>query len=387
MIKKSLIILCILFGVLAHSQKTIEKRYESDELQNFRNVKIYLPKGYEKDSIANFPLAIVLDGEKLMDLYIGNANFFAATDSAPEQIVVGIDMQNTKYRDAGYIKENSKLTIESKKFLLFLRDELLPYVEANYRTSPFISIVGEGISANLITYFLKEETPIFNAYLALNPKFSKDINTQIESYSLSRYQPMDNTFYFYTNSNPFMKPEYSTAANNLATYLKSIDIKNFNVLYDDFSKSPSAVSSIGEAIPRAFSKFFEIYAGITKDEFDKKIKDLSPIDAITYLESKYLDIDFLFGSNLGIREQDIFAIEGIIIDKEEGRHLKDFGNMILKLYPTSPMGDYYLGRFYEESKQFKKALFHYRVGYGKMDPADPNADSFYENVQRVVNQR
>jgi len=33
----------------------------------------------------------------------------------------------------------------------------------------------------------------------------------------------------------------------------------------------------------------------------------------------------------------------------------------------------------------KKALKQYRLGYGKMDPQDPNADLFYQNVERLLN--
>ena len=107
---------------------------------------------------------------------------------------------------------------------------------------------------------------------------------------------------------------------------------------------------------------------------------------IYYLENKYLEIEFLFGTNLGIREKDIYAIENIIIEKENGDKLRDFGKMILKLFPTSHLGDYYIGRYYESGKMFKKALKYYKVVYGKMDPSDPNADAFYENILRLGGQ-
>ena len=60
--------------------------------------------------------------------------------------------------------------------------------------------------------------------------------------------------------------------------------------------------------------------------------------------------------------------------------------MILKRFPSSPLGEYYIGRYYEEGKMFKRALKYYKVGYGKMDPSDPNADAYYENILRVGGQ-
>jgi hypothetical protein len=164
--------------------------------------------------------------------------------------------------------------------------------------------------------------------------------------------------------------------------LTTLDIKNFNIVNDTLNTS-SSISAISEAIPRALTNVFEIYSSISKEEFEKNIKELSPPDAIEYLENKYLEIEFLFGSNLGIRERDIYAIEDIIIDKENGDYLRDFGDMILKIFPSSPLGDYYIGRFYETGKMYKKALKYYKIGYGKMDPSDPNSDAFYENILRI----
>ena len=143
----------------------------------------------------------------------------------------------------------------------------------------------------------------------------------------------------------------------MQTFLSNYEIKNFNII-NDYITAKSGISSIGEAIPRAMTRVFELYSAITQEEFEQKIKNLSPEDAIAYLENKYIEIQFLFGSNLGIREQDVFAIESVIINKENGDYLRDFGKMILKLFPSSPLGDYYIGRYYEEGKMIKKAITH-----------------------------
>lgn len=367
-------------------QKIIHKNYNSVELNDQRKISIYLPKSYDKDSISNFPLAVVLDGHKLFDLYVGTSNYYSYQDDAPEQIVVGIDMENTRINDVGYNLTTSNLTADSQKFYRFLRDELIPYIEANFKTSPFLSIVGENLTAYFITHFLKEKYPIFNAYICLNPSLSQDIITQIQSYQIEDLESEDNTFYFYISGNPNNSEKKNKKIKTFGDFMTSYEVSNFNVVYDEFLTSPSS-SVLGEGMSRAFAKVFEIYKGITKEEFDTKIKNLSPPDAIAYLEIKYLDIEFLFGSNIGIRKEDVFAIEDIIIDKENGDYLIDFGKMILKLYPSSEMGHYYIGKYYETGKDLKSALKQYRLGYGKMNPEDPNADLFYENIERLVNER
>ena len=382
MINKSLIVLFTLFSFSLLAQKTINKEYDSQVLESKRNFKIYLPEGYEEDEKKNYPLAIVLNGDYLFDLYVGNSVLFSKRDKAPKQIVIGISMEKTKRKDISFDSNSGRLTADANNFYEFLRDEMLFYIESNYRTSPFITLVADGYSANFITHFLKEKTAFINSFVCINPNFSDFIGKELESYRLERLQQEDNTFYFYSNNSSSFSPNKQVKISRLQKGLTTLDIKNFNIVNDTLNTS-SSISAISEAIPRALTNVFEIYSSISKEEFEKNIKELSPPDAIEYLENKYLEIEFLFGSNLGIRERDIYAIEDIIIDKENGDYLRDFGDMILKIFPSSPLGDYYIGRFYETGKMYKKALKYYKIGYGKMDPSDPNSDAFYENILRI----
>jgi predicted alpha/beta superfamily hydrolase len=385
MIKKTLSLLFILFSFAGFSQKIIQKSLESDILETTRNIRIYIPEGYERDSIKNYPLAVVLDEGYLFDIYVGNANLFAKKDKAPKQIIVGISMEETKGQDISFNTSNGKLSTTARYFYEFIRDEVIFYMESNYRTSPFISLVGQGYAGNLISHFLKENTAFINSFICINPSFSDFIGGELQSYNLSKFSKEDNSFYFYTNNSNSFSIKKQQLIERVQNGLKGLAIKNFNVINDNIN-TVSAISAIAEAVPRAMTKVFEIYSAISKEEYDKNIKDLSPKDAIYYLESKYLEIEFLFGTNLGIRERDIYAIENIIIEKENGDKLRDFGKMILKLFPTSPLGEYYIGRYYESGKMFKKALKYYKIGYGKMDPADPNSDAYYENVLRLGGQ-
>ena len=384
---KKTILLLLLISFISfsnYSQQIVKKNYESQNLQDVRNIKIHLPNGYQKDSTSNYPLAIILGDSYLFDLYIGNDNLYVKHDLAPKQIIVGINMDKTFNKDISIIKKNSALTKSSEDFYNFIKEELIPYVENNYKTSPYLTIVGEGEGANFITHFLKEKDPIFNAYMCLSPVFSLDVSKLISSYSLARYGQIDNSFYFYTNSNQFTKKKQKELFNVLKEQFLGFGLKNFSVKFDNNNNADNFLSNITDGISKAFPQFFETYSGISKEEFNNNVKDLSPLDAIGYLENKYLDIEYLFGTNMGIRKKDVFAIEGIVIDKENGSYLKVFGEMIKNLYPKSHMGDYYIGKYYETGKDFKNALLHYKLAYGKINPADPKADLFFRNIERVA---
>jgi hypothetical protein len=384
--KKLLLFFITIFTSLnANSQDFKFKNFNSAELNNERTVKIYIPPSYYQDSTKFYPLTVVLDAELLFNAYVGNAILFASTDEAPEQIIVGImqNQNNERYEDCAYLKENSLPTPESEAFYRFVRSELLNYFEDNYRVSPFKTIVGNTLTANFINYFLIEQNPGFNAFININPHYAMDMPSLIQQ-KVSILK--DETIYYYLSKNKFNSEKREASIQAVNTLLTSNENKSFNYDFDSFEKA-TETAAIGQSISSALSFIFELYSPISKEEFNSYIKNLSPPEAIAYLENKYVEIEYLFGSNLKIREKDIFAIEGIIIDKENGDYLKNFGEMINKLYEESPIGDYYIGRYYETGNKYKQALNYYKSGYMKLPEGDPNADAYYENVERVLAKR
>lgn len=383
--KLFLFISAILFTLNANAQDIQLKNFNSIELDNDRMLKIYIPPSYYQDSTKFYPLTIVLDAERLFDVYVGNAILFANSDEAPEQIIVGIhqNQYNERLQDCSYSKENSLPTAEGEAFYRFVRSELFDYFEGNYRVSPFKTVVGNTFTANFINYFLIEQYPGFNAYININPHYAMDIPSMLQQ-KVSTIK--DENIYYYLSKNKFNSEKRNTAIVTTNKLLSVNENPKFKYKFDAFDNS-TATAAIGKSVSSALSFIFELYSPISKDEFNNNIKDLSPPEAIAYLENKYVEIEYLFGSNLKIREKDIFSIEGIILDKENGDYLKNFGEMINKLYEESPIGDYYIGRYYETGNKYKQALNYYKNGYMKLEEGDPNADAYYENVERVLAKR
>jgi len=384
---KKLILLITLFFIAFNSwsQEIKFKNFNSIELDNDRMIKIYIPPSYYQDSAKFYPITIVLDAERLFDVYVGNAILFSKTDEAPEQIIVGINQNqyNERIEDCSYLKENSFPTEKGEEFYRFIRSELFDYFDLNYRVSPFKTIVGTGLTANFTNYFLIENYPGFNAYININPHFAMDMPNLIHNKSKIL---KDENIYYYLSSHKYNSEKRQAAINTTNTLLEINENPKFKYKFDSFQNS-TKTASIGQSISSALSFIFEMYSPISKEEFNKNVKDLSPPDAIAYLENKYVEIEYLFGSNLKIREKDIFAIEGIILDKENGDYLKNYGEMINKLYKESPIGDYYIGRYYETGNKLKQALTYYKSGYMKLDEGEPNADAYYENIERVLDKR
>lgn len=379
---RKIVVLLFLISFFGQAQDNIVyKKFNSVYTNSERILKIYLPESYNEDEKNTYPVAILLDGELLFDVYVANSKLFAARDKAPEQIVVGVyqNQNEERYADCDYSEDTGLPNEESTKFYGFIRDELLPYLDNNYRTSLFKSIMGNTLTANFINYFFLEPTPVFNAYMNINPSFAPDMHQKIEAQS----QSLITQYFYYLSGGEYNTEKRMAGINNVHNLLKLSQNDNFKYRYDDFSNA-SKTASIGQSVASAIDFTFALFAAISQEEFDKSIANLDPGDAIEYLEKKYVEIEYLYGSNVKIRESDIFKIEPIIIDKMNGDYLEEFGKMIMRLYPESPLGDYYIGLYYETGYDYKKALKHFKNGYAKIGSDNPNSDGYYANIERVL---
>jgi predicted alpha/beta superfamily hydrolase len=379
---RKIVVLLFLVSFFGQAQDNIVfKKFNSTYTNSERILKIFLPESYNEDEKNTYPVAILLDGELLFDVYVANSKLFAARDKAPEQIVVAVfqNQNEERYADCDYSEDTGLPNQESTKFYGFIRDELLPYLDNNYRTSLFKSIMGNTLTGNFINYFFLEPTPVFNAYMNINPSFAPEMHQKIEAQS----QSLMTQYFYYLSGGEYNTEKRTAGINNVHNLLKLSQNDNFKYRYDDFSNA-SKTASVGQSVASAIDFTFALFAAITQEEFDKSIANLDPGDAIEYLERKYVEIEYLYGSNVKIRESDIFKIEPIIIDKMNGDYLEEFGKMIMRLYPESPLGDYYIGLYYETGYDYKKALKHFKNGYAKIGSDNPNSDGYYGNIERVL---
>lgn len=378
-------VILLFFSITIFSQKSEVKQFDSNELGATRILKIHIPKSYKKDGDRVYPLTIVLDSEYLFDVYVANAKLFSNKDKAPEQIIVGIaqnqNQEKERYTDCAYDKITSMPSPKSTQFYRFIRNEVLDYMEDNYRISPFKTIVGNTLTANFTNYFLLEKAPAFQAYINLNPSYALDIREMLRA----KIPQIENSTYYYIISGSY-NSKSKKIVDDIDALFKTSKNEMFNYRYDEMNGS-TKVASIGQGIASSLAFIFDQYSAISKEEYKRNVANLSPPDAIEYLEKKYVEIEYLFGANIKIRERDIYAIEGIIIDKEEGDYLQEFGKMINRLYPESPIGDYYIGKYFEMGKVYKKALKYYKNGFSKIADDDPNKDGYYQNVERVLELR
>jgi uncharacterized protein len=151
---------------------------ESQSLGETRTLNIYLPTGYSKDSMANYPVIYLLDGSADEDFIhvTGLVQFatFPWVNLMPKSIVVGIANVDRK-RDFTYpttISQDKKdfpTTGHSQAFITFLEKELQPYIQKNYSTNPSKTLIGQSLGGLLATEILYKKPTLFSQYIIISP--------------------------------------------------------------------------------------------------------------------------------------------------------------------------------------------------------------------------
>ena len=153
-------------------------QFQSDILGELRHLNVYIPLGYNEQEKKDYPVIYLLDGSMDEDVIhiSGLVQFcsFSWINVVEESIVVGISNVDRK-RDFTFpttIEEDKKTfptTGGSVKFIQFLQEELVPFVENNYRVSSQSTLIGQSLGGLLATQILLKSPELFDTYFIVSP--------------------------------------------------------------------------------------------------------------------------------------------------------------------------------------------------------------------------
>lgn len=169
-----IIYLCYLFNISSFAQEKdsaitigVHHTIKSAVLHQDRTIQIYLPDNYN-ESDQSYPVLYVLDGQEYFMLGAVYQEMLAFRDKTPKFIVVGINTDRQKRRVLFYE--------ESDKFISFLETELIPYMDAAYRTKKEQERIyfGWEMGAGLGFEVLTERNNLFSAFILASPTHATD---------------------------------------------------------------------------------------------------------------------------------------------------------------------------------------------------------------------
>lgn len=175
--------LCTLFTAPAVAQKDGDEvkigtwqSIESKVLGETRRIIVSRPSDY--DSTDNrYAVLYLLDGTAHFHHTTGLIEFMRMNQEIPGIIVVAVT-NTDRTRDLTPQPEKADPTFPTAggadNFAKFFREELIPYIDENYRTRSYRILVGHSFGGLFAVHTLVHHDDLFNAYLAISPSFQWD---------------------------------------------------------------------------------------------------------------------------------------------------------------------------------------------------------------------
>jgi predicted alpha/beta superfamily hydrolase len=165
----------------------------SEILNEDRKIMVHVPPSRSK----TYPVIYLLDGDAHFTSVVGIIQQLGANNIIPEMMIVAIPNTN-RTRDLTPSKAEpnppmapANLVEQSgggRNFLKFMEDELFPYVENNYPTSPYRLFIGHSFGGLLVMDALQNKPELFTGYIAIDPSMWWDKKKLLNTYKTSDFK-------------------------------------------------------------------------------------------------------------------------------------------------------------------------------------------------------
>lgn len=318
---------------------------QSKILNEDRVMLVYTPDGYE-DSDTKFPVMYVLDGKWHFHHATGIVQFLSSRGAMPPTIVVAIvNIDRNRDFTPTHI-EKAPVSGGAEKFMGFITDELMPYVNKNYRTNPYEILVGHSLGGTFATYALLNNPEVFDAYIAISPYMMYDddmLLAKTKTDLRASYNPFQ-TFYMTLGD----EPKYTESVESFTKMVKSSAPQGLEFSYVPMTKENH------NTIPH-----LSIYNGLEYIYADWRLPKEAMKEGLASVDNHYNQLSKKYGYKVMAPENTINLLGyQYINDKNYDEAIKVFKQNV-KRYPGSANVYDSLGEAYEYSGKLTEAEKNY----------------------------
>jgi len=338
-------------------------------LDEDRMLLVNLPRGYEATAIG-YPVIYILYGGQVRNYFAEALHIttLLGTTRMPPVILVGI-VNTERYRDyLPFDREGNPAGAD--RFLQFMVEEAMPFVEANYRTADFRILVGPQAGGTFGLYTLTERPETFDAYILNNPfRYLVQRDYMIEKVKtfLTGKETLDNFLYVITEDSDF--PEALEYMPRLEEVVSAEAPAEFEWKLEVVEENGDFLAPTG--LREGLTLLFSAY------EFpaDTGIASLADIEVYyTELSERY-EYEVAIPDMVLTVQSDNLAQNGRVDEAIE------MLERLVVLYPHSLNGWWRLAGIYRERGETERALHYYRKCL-EVDPDMVYAKQMIEQLER-----
>lgn len=204
----------VLFNHISNEVITIPSKVLNEE----RQIYIYVPKQDSANPNKTFPVLYLLDGENHFHILSAYIDYLSHYEIIPPMMVVGIISKdrrkdltptNSTIDYFGKVDSIYKTSGGNEHFFQFIKAELMPYIETNYKAGSYKIFAGHSFGGITTINCMFTHPDMFDAYIAISPSLwwdNKYILKLAES-KLTKLADLNKTIFYSTANEGLNEPD------------------------------------------------------------------------------------------------------------------------------------------------------------------------------------
>jgi predicted alpha/beta superfamily hydrolase len=326
-----------------NSENTLGVNYtiKSKILKEDRQIQIFIPESYKKTD-KKFPVLYILDGQRLFPFGISLLKSFTQFKQTPEFIIVGITNK--------YPNRFGHFIDEEKKFLKFIEEDLISFVDNSFRTSNKRLIFGWEYGGSFVIQTMIDKPSLFDAYLVASPFPLVNKIDELDNF-ISKKLSTDKMLFFSVSPN---ENQVNIGTEKLDSLLKVKAPKTLNWTYkklinEEHRSTPYSTIYFG------LKKFYHYYPEL---QFNN-LEEFTTAGGLNYVNEYYKKRASDYGFSSKLSDWTMFSLTRNAI---RANNYKQFDILVNEFKKTEFIDRLRVNRasliaeYYMQNRQFDKAI-------------------------------
>lgn len=348
----------------------------SEVLQEARTITVQLPKSYASKPQKKYSVIYRLDGKDHLPLLTSVLERLQEVDAAPEVIIVAIE-NTDRMRDL-YPTVNQEpagpvgLGGGAPKFLQFIKNELIPFVNKKYRTHDFKVIAGASAGGVFVLYALQAEPELFQAHIAYSPAIWWDYGATAKTTKTFIAQRKTLNSYLYMNIGEeagVMRERYD----DLHQFIQAKAPKGLQFVSDAFAQVPHALTSVA-GIFNAYQRLF-LPVAMPATAYRGNVQSIA---------NYYQRLSQQYGEQIQPPEPVVRGLGYHYINAGNNAEAIKIFQYGVNLYPQSPEAANGLAYGYEEQKMYQQSLLQVQRALALSNEHNDGYQVFMARKERLL---
>jgi hypothetical protein len=325
----------------------------SDVLDEDRTLLVCLPKDYGEAGMS-YPVLYVLYGGQIRGYFAEAVHIvdrLSEEGSMPKMIVVGVENLD-RYRDLSALGRPG-MPSGIEPFSRFVTEELLPFVEREYRTKDYRVLIGPQAGAEFGFYTLAKRPGLFDAFILENPFRSDQVHDMLVEMMSSLLEEGLPSFTFVQitasdRAGPLDTTEQAGYMHAFDELVEENDPHNLTLIthYMEDSQDFLPLLKVREALRELFREY--------RFPGDREVRGLPDIT------SHYSALSERFGFEVDVPEMTLYMKADELSKMSADDSAREILDYLIEAYPTSVSGHWGLANLHREMGNREQALEHYR---------------------------